>query len=182
MAPPICSMRVSMPPIVRGRSVELAEIPVPAGDGDHGAGRIDARALDDALVDGALETEHRPAHVANGGEAAHQGVRRFARQQSRLLKPTSPNACAGVAGTSIAVPMRVDQARHQRAAAAIDDRRVAPPIDRDRRAWKCARSGCRGPARWLVRTTMRLLPSNTLTLVNSVTGAAGLLGLAPRTC
>jgi len=51
---------------------ELAEIPMPAGDSDHGAGRIDARALDDALVDGALETERRPAHVANGGDARRQ--------------------------------------------------------------------------------------------------------------
>ena len=50
---------------------ELAEIPMPARDSDHGAGRIDARAFDDAFVDGALETEHRAAHVANRGEAAH---------------------------------------------------------------------------------------------------------------
>src|SRR4051794_34523863 len=56
---------------------QLAEIPVPAGDRDHGPGWIDTRAPDDALIDGVLETEHRPAHVANGGEAAHQGVRRF---------------------------------------------------------------------------------------------------------
>ena len=48
-----------------------------AGDGDDGAGRIDARAGDDALVDGALEPERRPAHVANGGEPAQQRVRRL---------------------------------------------------------------------------------------------------------
>src|SRR5687768_7302350 len=56
---------------------ELAEISMTARDSDHGAGRIDARALDDALVDGALETECRPADVANGGKAAHQGCGRL---------------------------------------------------------------------------------------------------------
>src|SRR5262245_3063534 len=35
--------------------VELAEITVPARDGDHRAGRIDAWAVDDALVDSGLE-------------------------------------------------------------------------------------------------------------------------------
>jgi hypothetical protein len=50
---------------------------MPARDGDHRAGRIDTRAIDDALVNGALETEHRPAYVANGGEAAHQSVCRL---------------------------------------------------------------------------------------------------------
>jgi len=50
---------------------QLTEIPVPAGDSDNCAGRINARALDDALVDGALEAEHRPANIANRGEATH---------------------------------------------------------------------------------------------------------------
>jgi hypothetical protein len=48
---------------------------MPARDGDHGAGRIDAWAIDDPLVDSALESEHRAAHVANGGEATHERVR-----------------------------------------------------------------------------------------------------------
>ena len=52
----------------------LAEVAVTAGDGDYGAGRVDARTCDDALVDGALEAERRPAQVANGGEAAQQRV------------------------------------------------------------------------------------------------------------
>ena len=36
---------------------ELPEVAMSTGDRDHRAGRIDARALDEALVDGALETE-----------------------------------------------------------------------------------------------------------------------------
>ena len=57
--------------------VRVAEIAVTAGDGDNSAGWIDARAGDDALVDGALQPERWPAHVANGGEPAHQRVRRL---------------------------------------------------------------------------------------------------------
>src|SRR5262249_29763828 len=53
----------------------LAEVAVTTGDGDDGAGRIDAGPGDEALVDGALEPEHRPAHIANGGEPAEQRVR-----------------------------------------------------------------------------------------------------------
>src|SRR5262249_56205762 len=53
----------------------LAEVAVTTRDGDDGTGRVDAGAGDDALVDGALEPERRPAHVANGGEPAEQRVR-----------------------------------------------------------------------------------------------------------
>ncbi len=74
MLPPFLSMGVNKPPIVRGQVAELAEIAMPAGHGDHGAGRIDARSRDDALVYGALKAERWPAHVPNGGETAHQSI------------------------------------------------------------------------------------------------------------
>src|SRR5215468_378144 len=46
----------------RSRQIgQLAKIPVPARDGDHGARRIDARALDDSFINGLLETKRRPA-------------------------------------------------------------------------------------------------------------------------
>ncbi len=62
----------------RSRQFEwLAEVAVATGDGDDGAGREDARADNRALVDGALESEGRPTHVANGRESAHQRVRRL---------------------------------------------------------------------------------------------------------
>src|SRR5215468_4067404 len=41
----------------------LAEVAVTTGDGDDGAGRVDAWPGDDALVDSALEPERWPAHV-----------------------------------------------------------------------------------------------------------------------
>ena len=59
MLPPICSMRLSRPPMRARQLGELAEVAVAAGDGDHRAGRIDARARNEALVDGPLEPESR---------------------------------------------------------------------------------------------------------------------------
>jgi hypothetical protein len=109
---------------------QLAEIPVPAGDGDHGAGRIDARALDDAIVDGALETEHRPAHVANGGEAAHQRVGRLVAGQEIVVADVT-HRLDRRRPDQHRVPMIVDQAGHQRASAALDEARVRPAIERD---------------------------------------------------
>ena len=85
-----------------------------------------------AFVDGALEPERRPAHVANGGEAAHQRVRRLGAghqvgvadvpgEQRRRRRPHQHR-----------VPVHVDQPRHQRAPAAVDQHRVFVSIDRDR--------------------------------------------------
>ncbi len=104
---------------------------MPARDRDHGTGRIDARALDDALVDGALETEHRPAHVANGGEAAHQSVGRLVASHEIVEADVAGRLCRSRSHQH-RVPVIVDQAGHQRAAAAVDDARVGPAVDRDR--------------------------------------------------
>src|SRR5258705_602475 len=101
---------------------------MPARDSDHGAGRIDTRTFDDALINGALETEHRPAHVANGGEAAHQSVRRFLASYEIVEADVTERLCRGRAGQH-RVPMIVDQARHQRAPAPVDDRRGRVSID-----------------------------------------------------
>ena len=51
---------------------ELAEIAVAAGDGDHRAGRIDARSRQRRPRRWRASDRRRPAHVADGGEAAHQ--------------------------------------------------------------------------------------------------------------
>ena len=48
-----------------------------AGDGDHGAGGVDARAGGEAFVDGALEAEGGAAEIADGGEAAEECVAGF---------------------------------------------------------------------------------------------------------
>ena len=66
---------------------------MPARDSDNGAGRIDARALDDALVDSALQTERRPAHVANGGEAALQSVCRLDASHEILVADVTERLC-----------------------------------------------------------------------------------------
>ena len=57
MAAPICSMPRQRTAEDARHFVRLAEIAVTAGDGDDGAGRIDARTGDDPLVDGALQSE-----------------------------------------------------------------------------------------------------------------------------
>ena len=74
MLAPSVSMRDRRPAEDARQLERLAEVAVTAGDGDHRAGREDARAGDEALVDGALEPERRSAQVADRGEAAHQRV------------------------------------------------------------------------------------------------------------
>src|SRR5262249_36546327 len=93
-----------------------AEVAVAAGDRDDGAGRKDAWSNDDTLVDGALEPERRPTHVANGGEPAHQRV--------RGLGPCDQVQIAEIVGEQgrrrgpdqHGMPMPVDEARHERTA------------------------------------------------------------------
>ncbi len=78
-----------------------------------------------------LEAEHRPAHVANRGEAAHQGVgclgaglQAVVGDVAERLHRSDPRHRG--------VPVIVDQAGHQRAAAALDDARVGAAIHGDR--------------------------------------------------
>src|SRR5262249_12543758 len=106
---------------------QLTKIPVPARDGDHGTRRIDARALDDAFIDGLLETKHRPAYVANGGEAAHQSVCGFVASNEIVVTDIAERLC-GSRADQHRMPMIVDQAGHQRASAAVDDASVRPAI------------------------------------------------------
>ena len=64
---------------------------------------IDARAGDDAFVDGTLESEHQPAQIANGCESAHQRGRRLGactrlggrcRRKTALQVSAAPASCA----------------------------------------------------------------------------------------
>jgi hypothetical protein len=107
---------------------QLSEVPVPAGDRDHGAGWIDARSPDDAFIDGALETEHRTAHVANGGKAAHQRVGRLVTGREIVVSDVTERI--GWRRTrEHRVPVIVDQAGHQRPATPIYDRGGRASID-----------------------------------------------------
>ena len=106
----------------------LAEVAVTAGDGDDGAGRVDARAGDDALVDGALEPERRPAQVANGGEPAHQRVRGLGACHQIEVADVPREQRRGRRPHQHRVPVHVDQPGHQRAPAAVDDLGVGAAI------------------------------------------------------
>ena len=110
----------------------LAEVAVTAGDGDDGAGRIDARAGDDALVDGALEPERRPAQVANGGEPAQQRVRRLGAGHQVDVADVPREQRRGRRPHQHRVPVHVDQPGHQRAPAAVDDVGVGEALGRNR--------------------------------------------------
>ena len=110
---------------------QLAEIAVAAGDGDHRAGRIDARPRQHALVDRAFQAEARAAHVADRGEAAHQRCGGLRPRQQGGVADVAAKHDRGRRPYQHGMPMHVAEARHQRAAAAIDDAGVRPPIDRD---------------------------------------------------
>ena len=66
-----------LPPGKRATIGQLAEIPMAARHGNHRAGRVDARADDCPIVDGAFEAEYWPANIADSGEAPHQRILRL---------------------------------------------------------------------------------------------------------
>jgi hypothetical protein len=91
-------------------------------DRDHRARRIDARTGHQAFVDGALETERRPAQIPHGRESAHQrGVGLHAGQQVRIAQ-VALDRLRRRRPRQHRVPVVVDQSWHQRAPFAIDDR------------------------------------------------------------
>ena len=117
----------------RSRQFEwLAEVAVTTGDGDDGAGREDARAGNRALVDGALESEGRPTHVANGRESAHQRVRRLGACHEIEVADVPREQRCGRRPHQHRVPVHVDQPGHQRAPAAVDEHGGGASIGRDR--------------------------------------------------
>lgn len=99
---------------------ELAEVAMTTGDGDDGAGWIDARTGDEVLVDGLLEAEARPAHVAHRREAAHQRRGRFAGGEQIVVADIAREGGHRRRAHQHCVPMRIDQPRHQHATAAVD--------------------------------------------------------------
>ena len=131
-----------------------------AGDRDHRARRIDARAGDEPFVDRLLESESRPAQIADGGEAAHQGVGGLGGGDESGVADIVRHRGSGVRAHQHRVPMRVDQAGHQRAAAAVD-----------RRWWR------RGAAIGAVEIRSILLP-----LTSTFEGADSVLRSCRRRC
>ena len=118
-----------------------------------------------------LSPNDRPADVADGREAAHQRVGGFGARDEVGVADVARHRGRGRPHEH-RVPVRVDQAGHQRAAAAVDDRGGSARLDRNR---------VRGNARddlpvdqHVGRTGQRAaLPSKTRTFWNSVTGADG---------
>ncbi|MDT4855375.1 hypothetical protein FQZ97_897270 [compost metagenome] len=112
-----------------GQVDRLAKIAVAAGDGNHRARWKDAWAGHHVLIDGPLEGEHRATHVAHGGETAHQGVVSLGGGQDVEESHVGVLDSCKVRAHEHRVPVRVDQARHQRSTATVDDPRARRRLD-----------------------------------------------------
>ena len=78
----------------------------------------------DATVDRPLEAEGRTSEIAYGGETAHQRAFGFGRGGEIDETDVGGQQFEHRQGGEHGVPVRVDQAGHQRAAAAVDDLRA----------------------------------------------------------
>jgi hypothetical protein len=75
----------------------------------------------EASVDRALQTEAWPGHVANAGEAPHEGLSCFVRRDQRDVADIRAQQDGQWQGRQHRVPVGVDEARHQHPAPAVDD-------------------------------------------------------------
>src|SRR5262245_36595234 len=108
----------------------MTKISVATGNGYDRAGRVDTRTCEDAFVDGALETERRPAHIANGGEPAQERVCSLgACYQVEVADVPRKEGCWRRPHQH-SVPVHIDQARHQSAPATGDNFGVGEALDR----------------------------------------------------
>ena len=96
---------------------------------DHGARRIDAWPSHDPFVDGALEPEHRTAHVAYGGEPPHQGGLRLPRCQELKVRGIGRQEHALRGCCHEDMPVRINEPRHQHPPGRLDHVHVG--VDRD---------------------------------------------------
>ncbi len=109
------------------------EVAVSGRDRDHRAGWPDARTDDHAFIDGALEAPRRSAHVAHGGEPAHQRVGGLGARHEVGVALGVGQRGRGRRPHEDGVPVHVDQARHERAPAPVDDDGGGAAIGRDGR-------------------------------------------------
>jgi hypothetical protein len=100
------------------------EIAVSGGLRDGGATEPDSRPGDEALVDGALEAEGRSAEVAHRSETALQHLFGGAPGAQRAVVGICRHHQRNGQRRHGHVHMGIDEARHERAAAAVDDRRA----------------------------------------------------------
>src|SRR5215471_16062776 len=101
----------------------LAEIAVTAGDRDDGTGRENARTDYSALVDRLLKPKRRTAHVANGRETPHQRVVRLGAGQEVEVANVASEQLHHRRPHQHRVPVHVDEPRHQRTPAAVNNGR-----------------------------------------------------------
>jgi hypothetical protein len=109
----------------------LAEVAVTARDRNDGAGWKDAWSDDDTLVDRALEPERRPTHVANGGKTTHQRVSGLCPRHQVQIAEIIREQLGRSGPNKHRMPMRVDEARHERTPTTDDDLSRGAPIDLD---------------------------------------------------
>ena len=122
MLPPICSIAAERAADGARQIGKLAEVAVTAGDGDHGAGR-------DRCAGPATMPSSMARLSAKTGPPMSRTVVKPRISVCRRLRAGQQVGVADVAGESLGgvgphqhrVPVRVDQARHQRAPAAGDD-------------------------------------------------------------
>ena len=83
------------------RRRQIAKVPVAAGLGDERGGGVDARAVDDTLVDRAGEPLRRAADIAHGGPAVRQhDLRRLDRQRAHVARDPRGTASFGGSGSA----------------------------------------------------------------------------------
>ena len=117
----------------RSRQIaNVAEVTVPTGHRDDRARGIDARADHDAVVDDVLQREAVAAHVADGGEPAHQHAAGFRHGDDRHEAGIVLEVAAARGGHQHRVPVRVDEPRHEHPPTARDDRGARLGTGRDR--------------------------------------------------
>ena len=106
----------------RSRQFECpAEVAVTAGDRNDRTGRVDTRTGDEALVDSALKAEGRAAQIAHGRETAQQGITGFVTRDQVRVADVPRERLRGRRPHQHGVPVHVDQTRHERATATINE-------------------------------------------------------------
>jgi hypothetical protein len=105
----------------RAREVgQSAQVAVAAAAGDHGAAGIDARPWREPFVDRLLEGEGRAAQIPHRREAPHQRALGFRGGGHVDVADVALQQHGQRHGRKEGMPVRVDQPRHQDAAAAVD--------------------------------------------------------------
>src|SRR5262249_41282159 len=108
--------------------IQLAKIAVPAGNRNDGAGWKDARSGDDALDDSLLQANGGSAPVATCGDPPQQRVCGLAPRHDIVVSDVTGDQLRRSGPYHHRVPVHVDETRHERATAAVNEHGVGSPI------------------------------------------------------